>query len=68
MGQTGTGEHTFFGRNIPDHVLTGQLRESWEVITDPLSIVWHVRLGVYWQPLGKEHVMETRELTADDFA
>jgi peptide/nickel transport system substrate-binding protein len=66
MGMTGTKEHNFNGRYIPSNYLTGEIAESWELVEDPLSIVWHIRPGIYWQE--KPGVMERRELTAEDVA
>jgi len=64
-GQTGTGETTFGGRYIATEFLTGQLCESWEVLTDPLRIVWQVKPGIMW---SEAPIMEAREFTADDIA
>ena len=63
-GMTGTGEHRFDGRWVPTEFMRGILAESWEYLTDPLRLVFHIRPGIYWQ--GMPGVMETRELTADD--
>ncbi|GAJ06543.1 unnamed protein product, partial [marine sediment metagenome] len=64
-GPRGTGEFSFtpYG-NIPIPFLRGALIESWE--TSPKRLTFHVRRGIYWQAMGKEHVMESREYTAHD--
>ena len=66
-GPRGTGEFGFLleGRT-PENFLKGAIAESWEV--SPNKIIFHIRQGVYWAAEGKEHVMERRELTADDVA
>ena len=65
-GAQGTGEFYFISReSIPDEFSTGELAESWE-LTDPTTLVFHIRKGVYWQ--DKPGVMAARELTADDVA
>ncbi|MBL7119559.1 MAG: ABC transporter substrate-binding protein [Dehalococcoidia bacterium] len=64
-GPTGTNEFSFDTQAyIPDEYLTGALAESWELETDPMRMVFHIRPGVMWQ--GKPGVMEARELTAED--
>jgi len=64
-GQTGTKEHTFGGRYVPMAVMTGGLTETWEVVEDPLRLIFHLREGIYWH--AKPGVMERREVTADDW-
>jgi len=66
-GPRGTGEIIIQGADeFAERFLTGALVESWEVTAD--EIILDVRPGVYWAAYGKEHVMESRELTADDIA
>jgi len=65
-GVRGTGEWLFnLDKQNPLKYSRGAFVESWEVTAD--KIVFHVRPGVYWAAMGKEHVMETREYTAHDF-
>ncbi|GAI87143.1 unnamed protein product, partial [marine sediment metagenome] len=67
-GPRGTNEYAFnIGAivQVDKKFLRGALAESWELHW-PDSVVIHIRPGVYWQAMGKEHVMESRELTADD--
>jgi len=62
-GPRGTNEFPFLMHPItPEEFRTGGLLESWELTEE--KAVWHVRPGIYWQ--GRD-VMESRELTADDF-
>nr|MQY69283.1 hypothetical protein [Bacillota bacterium] len=64
-GPRGTNEHAFTSLgDPPPEFLTGALAESWEVTPD--RIVFHLRQGVDWYAVGKEHVMESREFIADD--
>ena len=64
-GPAGTNEFSFNQwAYVPEQYLTGALAESWELETDPMRMVFHIRPGVMWQ--GKPGVMETRELTAED--
>ena len=65
MGKTGTGEVRFGGRYLAPEVLTGELAESWELLQDPLRVVFSIRPGVYWAADNVDF-MENRELTADD--
>ena len=63
----GTNEFTFqIERDIPEEFCIGNLAESWDVARD--SVTLHIRQGVYWAAEGKEDVMESRELTAEDVA
>ncbi len=63
-GPRGTNEWSFHAQAfVPNHIMTGALAESWE-ITDPLTLTFHVRRGVFWQ--AKTGIMDARELTADD--
>jgi len=67
FGPRGTNEFGFGVENyVPEEFNKGGLAESWDVATD--RIVFHIRHGVYWAAYGKEHVMESRELTAEDVA
>ena len=65
-GPAGTGEwdnrYRLDATRIPDQH-TGRLAESWEQ-PDPLTVIFHVRKGVYWHD---KPPMNGRELTADDF-
>jgi len=62
----GTGEWTFpIDKMHSVEWFRGGFAESWEVNND--EIVFHIRPGVSWAAMGKEHVMETREYTAHDF-
>ena len=63
-GLTGTGEFPFGGRYVPLEFRTGGVAESWELLADPLRIIFHIEPGIMWQ--AKEGVMEARELTAYD--
>lgn len=63
-GPRGTNEWAFNAQAfVPPHIMTGHIAESWE-ITDPLTLTFKVRKGVYWQE--KPGIMASRELTADD--
>jgi peptide/nickel transport system substrate-binding protein len=63
-GPRGNGEYTFqLIGYIPEKYLKGNLIESWEV--SPEKVVWHVRPGIMWHG-DKPHVMQARELTAED--
>jgi len=48
---------------FPDNLTTGQLAESWEVVSDPLSIVFHIRKGIYYHDVAPVY---GREFTAQD--
>jgi peptide/nickel transport system substrate-binding protein len=66
-GPRGTNEYDFscdFFPIVPSKFWTGALAESWEIHPD--KVIFHLRKGVVWQAKGKEHVMQSRELTADD--
>lgn len=66
-GPRGTGEHKIFvASNHPEEFLTGALAESWEITAD--KVVFHLRPNIYWASYGKEHVMKSREYTAEDAA
>ncbi len=66
FGPRGTNEYSFEGLQwVPEKYLKGSMAESWEW-TDPSTLVFHIRPGVYWAADGKEHVMESREFTAYD--
>ncbi|MBA7554169.1 hypothetical protein ES705_46781 [subsurface metagenome] len=67
-GPRGTGELPFAQDawvSIDKYFGDNSLVESFEVAPD--KIVFHIRRGIYWQPLGREYVMERREYTAYDF-
>jgi peptide/nickel transport system substrate-binding protein len=64
-GARGTGENLFRTSSYTEVIWqpgSHALAESWEVSAD--KIVFHIRPGVMWT--GKEGIMESRELTADD--
>jgi len=66
-GPRGTDEFAFqIERDVPEEFCKGAVAESWEVASDRLT--FHIRQGMYWAAEGKEHVMESRELTAEDVA
>ncbi len=67
-GPRGTNEYSFTNvKFVPDEFTSGELAESWELTTDPLGVIYHIRPGVYWT--GNEHIdMEPREFTAYDAA
>ena len=66
-GPRGTNEFNFQENEwIPYQFLTGEIAESWEVVTDtdPMKLIFHIRKGIYFP--NKPGVMAQRELTADD--
>ena len=64
-GPRGTKEYAFHSTAwIPSRFLRGELLERWEVKQNPLSVIFHLRKGVYWQ--DKPGVMKAREFTTDD--
>lgn len=64
LGPRGTGEWSTTWVVAPEWPMRGNLAESWEVAEDRLTFT--IRQGVMWQAQGKEHVMQSRELTPDD--
>ena len=64
VGPRGSGEWSNTWVVCPEWVMTGNLAESWTA--EPNRLTFNIRPGVMWQAMGKEHVMESRELTADD--
>ncbi|GAI51746.1 unnamed protein product, partial [marine sediment metagenome] len=45
-GPRGTNEYSFeLNEYIPERMLQGRLAESWEITTDPLGILFHIRKG-----------------------
>ena len=46
---------------LPIVLTIADLAESWTV--EPNRLTFNIRPGVMWQAMGKEHVMESRELT-----
>lgn len=63
-GARGTNEYWFNDMYwVPDELIIGHLAETWE-FTGPLTVVFHLRRGVYFP--YKPGVMDTREMTADD--
>jgi len=68
-GPRGTNEYDFMELEYagPEKYCVGDLLESWESTTDPLSLIWHVRPGIYWTgETINPGVMERREFVADD--
>jgi peptide/nickel transport system substrate-binding protein len=66
-GARGTGEYTVdVTRAVPEKFLGPVLAESWEVTAE--QITFNIRSGVMWAADGKDHVMQSREMTADDVA
>ncbi len=64
-GPSGSAAYSFkLPEYIPDQFMTGKLAESWEMTSKPLGVIFHIRKGVMWT--GREGVMKSRELTADD--
>ena len=64
-GPRGTGDWDFTVEAvIPEQYCKGLLVDSWEVTTD--KITFQTASGIYWAAAGKEHVMESRELTPED--
>ncbi len=65
-GPRGTNEFPFTNMEyVPRAYLRGLLAESWEVTTNPLGVIFHLRPGIMWT--GNEHIgMEPRELVASD--
>lgn len=67
-GARGTDEFPFTEDDIPVEYSTGAVAESWEITPDRDKLIFHIRPGIIWAAYGKEHVMEPRELTAEDVA
>ena len=66
-GPRGTGEFTVdVARAVPEKFLGPVLAESWEVT--PKQITFQIRKGVMFAADGKPHVMQNREMTAEDVA
>ncbi|MEE8374209.1 MAG: ABC transporter substrate-binding protein [Dehalococcoidia bacterium] len=62
-GPRGTDQFPFaYWCAFPDTVVEGSLAESWEVIDNPLSVVFHLREGIMWQDIpptfGREFVAQ----------
>ncbi len=68
LGPRGKNISTYrLAESVPEEYLVGQLAESWEVTTDPLGVIYHIRKGVMFT--GNPKIgMEPREVTADDVA
>jgi peptide/nickel transport system substrate-binding protein len=65
-GPRGTNEFGFTPwEAIPNSMLTGAIAESYEITTDPLQIIFHIRPGIMWN-VRNSAVMEPREVTAHD--
>ena len=65
-GPRGSNKYAFNTTEmVPEEYLMGPVAESWEVITNPLTIRWHIRHGVMWAA-NPRIGMVARELTADD--
>jgi len=67
-GPRGTNEFNFQATDTAyEEYFGGRLAESWEITSDPLGIIFHIRPGVMWA--GNEKIgMEPREVTATDVA
>ena len=67
-GPRGTNQYSFqLTTYVPDQYLGGQLAQSWEFNTNPISVTFHLRQGIMWT--GNQHIgMAARELTATDAA
>jgi peptide/nickel transport system substrate-binding protein len=64
-GPRGTGDWDFTVEAVtPEGMCKGVLVDSWEVTVD--KITFQVASGIRWAADGKEHVMESRELTPED--
>lgn len=64
-GQRGTKEFTYDTVcTTADESVSGQLCESWEILQDPIRVVFKIRKGVMFQ--AKSGVMQAREMTAND--
>jgi peptide/nickel transport system substrate-binding protein len=65
-GPRGNDAFTFqLTSTIPDPYLTGELATSWVFNTNPLSLTFYLRQGVYWT--GNANIgMQPREFTAAD--
>ncbi|MDE0227486.1 MAG: ABC transporter substrate-binding protein [Spirochaetaceae bacterium] len=67
FGARGTGEYTVdVTRAVPEKFLGPVLATGWEVTAE--QITFTIREGVMFAADGKDHVMESREMTADDVA
>lgn len=67
FGPRGTNIYDFTAwETVPNEYLTGQLAESWEIVTEPdVRVTFHLRKGVMWT--GNERIgMAPREFVADD--
>jgi len=65
-GPRGNGEFTFqLNGWVPPQFMIGNTIESWDV--SPEKVVWHVQPGIMWHD-NKPHIMEARELVAEDIA
>ena len=65
-GPRGSNKYTFNTTEyIPEEYLMGPLAQSWEILSNPLTIRWHIRHGVMWAA-NPRIGMVAREVTADD--
>ncbi len=65
-GPRGTNEFAFeLKEYVPDPFLRGQLAESWELTTDPLGVLFHIRPGCMFTA-NPNWSFEAREFTAYD--
>ena len=65
FGPRGSNEFAFTSPlSVPEEFTKGGVIEDWEVT--PNKIIFHIRPGVMWAAVGKEHVMESREFVAED--
>ena len=48
-GPRGSNQYTFNTTEyIPEQYLMGPVAQSWEILSNPLTIRWHIRHGVMW--------------------
>jgi len=69
MGNSGTQEwdYRIVGETMAKE-RQPMVAESWEILPDGLTIVWHIRHGIKWQNKDPKGPWSGRELTADDVA
>lgn len=66
-GPRGSNEFAFTSPlSVPEEYTKAGVIEDWEITSN--KIIFHVRPGVQWAAIGKEHVMESREFVAEDIA
>ena len=65
FGPRGQNAHAFTAPlSVPEEYTRGGVIEDWEIT--PNKLIFRIRPGVQWAAIGKEHVMESRELVAED--